>query len=333
MADLVVELIFSLVILAVSFGVSIGVTRFTKRLIQGYARRTRTTLDEEILPVLNKPLGVVILLVGVEIALLRLEFIQAIPMLAKGVEVGFPVVWTLLSGFVAYGLVSILFGHLAHLRRESHPGLASTVKPVGTMVRLAIMGIVFFTILNIFGIDIAPYVLGWGLLGFAIVLALQPILQDMFTGLYVSVAQPYKVGDTVQLPSGEICEIKDIKAQQAVLYNLVDQSYIRIPNTDFMKIRVVSPGESGMPLTVPFKLTNDSDVDLAKRLAGEIASSIPEVSKDPEPSAYLTQLDGPSANFEILCWIKDPAARRSVLDSINTRLRVLFKERGLRFPA
>lgn len=332
MVELLFELLSSMVVLGVSVGIAIGVTRFVKKMVQRYARRTRTSLDDEILPVLNWPLGVAIVLGGVEASLLRLEVIQRIPLLAKSLELGFPIVWTLLAGLVAYRLVNILLIHLAHIRRETHPGLISALKPVGTMVRLLIMVSLLLTILNIVGVDIAPYILGWGLLGFAIVLALQPILQDLITGLYVSLAQPYKVGDVVQLPSGETCEIKDIKAQQAHLYNLVDRSFLRIPNTDLMKTKVVLPGECGIPLIIPFKLTSDSDFDLAKSLAKEIASSIPEVSKEPQPSAYLVQLDGTTTSFEIVCWLKDPSARRSILDAINTDLRRRFRDAGISFP-
>ena len=61
--------------------------------------------------------------------------------------------------------------------------------------------------------------------------------------------------DVVQLPSGETCEIKDIKSRQAQLYNVLDRSFLRIPNTDLVKTKVMLPGECGVPLIIPFKLT------------------------------------------------------------------------------
>jgi len=72
---------------------------------------------------------------------------------------------------------------------------------------------------------------------------------------------------------------------------------------------------------------------VAKRLTKEVVQSIPEVSKELEPSVYLMQLDGSTMNFEIVCWVINPALRRKVLDTINTHLNAKFKEKGLRFSA
>ena len=101
MVELWFELLSSIVILGVSVGIAIGVTGFVKKLVQRNVKRTQTTIDNAILPVLNWPLGVGVMFAGVESSPLGLEAIQRIPWRARSLELGFPIVWILLAGLVA----------------------------------------------------------------------------------------------------------------------------------------------------------------------------------------------------------------------------------------
>lgn len=328
-AKMASEFVVPLITLAIFILAAFLVTHFIGRVVRTLATRTATPIDDQVLRVLNTPLRLAIILVGFNASILQLSIVQSQPMLLKAASTGFPILWILLGGTVAYRVINIVLTYAGDLI----PTIGNSLRPMGTVVRLLVVLSVVLSILGVAGIDISPYVLGWGLLGFAIVLALQPVLQDFISGLYVSLAQPYRVGDQVQLPTGEICEIVDIKAQQTLLYNVIDQQYLRIPNTDLMKTKIMSTGEKGLALNISFKIKHDSDLERAKGIALEIVRELPQISKEPSPAVYLMQLDGTIANFEIVAWIKDPADRRSVLDAVNTTLTTRFKEAGLQFAS
>jgi len=268
------------------------------------------------------PLSLGIFLAGLE---LGLEDVKGFLPFSFYISNFFFVFWTLLATFIAFKLLDAIIYHLSKVK-----SLYSNIKPLSLLIKLVISITSLFIIFRIFNIDLAPYLLGWGLLGFAIVLALQPILADFLIGIYIALVQPYKIGDKIQLSSGEICEVIDIKSQRTLLLNLVTNEYIYIPNSELVRMRIISFSQSPLRLTIPIKISQEANLDEAKNLILEIVKKVPYILEDPPPSVYLTELSSSSLKLELIIWIKDPTQRYKALDMINSEVRKRFLEQGIK---
>ncbi|HIA91330.1 MAG TPA: mechanosensitive ion channel, partial [Candidatus Marinimicrobia bacterium] len=72
------------------------------------------------------------------------------------------------------------------------------------LARITIIAIGLMIILQSFDISIAPILTALGIGGLAISLALKDTLSDFFAGLHILVSQKVRVGDFVQLDSGQM---------------------------------------------------------------------------------------------------------------------------------
>ncbi len=71
------------------------------------------------------------------------------------------------------------------------------------IVNIIVFIIGFLVILNLLGISITPILTALGVGGLAVALALQETLSNLFAGIHIIMAKQIKVGDYVQLDSGQ----------------------------------------------------------------------------------------------------------------------------------
>jgi small-conductance mechanosensitive channel len=70
---------------------------------------------------------------------------------------------------------------------------------VGRIAYLVIAGLGMLTALDILGIPLSSVVTTLGIVGIAVSLALQDILKNVFSGLYLLFERPFRIGDEIQL--------------------------------------------------------------------------------------------------------------------------------------
>ena len=66
--------------------------------------------------------------------------------------------------------------------------------------------------------------------------------------------------------------------------------------------------------------------------AVNIGNSEPAACNDPKPKVLFRTFGGSSLDFELLCWIEEPAQRGNILDSLNCAVYKGFIEHGIEIP-
>lgn len=310
-------------IIEIAIGISIGILFIVIALI---ALNLVKKYFEKRIPFKISPFVTLFVIIGnliaLEYILLNIPFLKEIEEIKEVTVKVIPLVWTLIGGIIGFRLVNIFTHYLSSLTLRE----AFIFKPLSLLIKIIIIITVLAISLGIFNIDITPYILGWGLLGFAIALALQPILQDLFSGMYVSMAFPYKPNDIIQLPSGEICKIVETKSLHTILYDLTKKTYIKLSNTDLVKLKIITFEKTGIKTSLPFFIFLNSDVEGKKKKILETVSKINGISNKIPPSIHFTRIETDKVNFNLSFVIENIEKIEEIISEINEKvLKILFK--------
>lgn len=189
------------------------------------AARTRSTLDDKMLPAMEGPVNALIVVLGVVAALKVLK-------LSETADEALRYTYTLLLSFVLFwGFVrafNALLDHATDVARDRKLG----VTPFMPWIKKTLLAIVFvFGVLMIaqsLGANVRAFLAGLGIGGLAFALAAQDTLANVFGSVVVAIDQPFRLGETIRIGSS-IGMVEDIGLRSTRL-RLVDKSLMVIPN-------------------------------------------------------------------------------------------------------
>jgi small-conductance mechanosensitive channel len=160
--------------------------------------------------------------------------------------------------FFGYRLASLVGRALGpSLMRRMEPGTAGTL---GFLIRLVSGAVAIIIALSVVGLDPAVLAVGGAATAVVIGLAAQQTLGNLFSGIVLLTARPFRVGDRVRLLGGNVNgELEATVSQLGMLYAtfLSNGDRIMIPNNIVLQLSV-------MPLRDP------TAVDLKARLGTDI---------------------------------------------------------------
>lgn len=309
------ELAYAAVVI-ILFAIIARATNYALKHAHKFAHRTKTDLDDKIFAALRRPLFLALILVGISLATRRLTALAAYQELLAKI---YAVLWLIIGGYVGFKIfdVFITFTSRAMVKRTGAP-VTNIMRPLERIVKALILLTILFVLLGIFGIDITPFLLGWGLLGFAIVLALQPVLSDVFSGFTVTANKSFRVGTTVILPSGEICEIMDIRTQNTLLFDLINKHYISIANTDLAKQKITILENNRLRLTVQFTVPSEK-IKQATETALKALRGVDGIEKEPKPKVHIIEVSE-RPKLELAFWVSDAENKHEIMDVVNAKL-------------
>jgi len=127
---------------------------------------------------------------------------------------------------------------------------------------LFLITIASLIILPMWGVDVSSVLLGAGVLGLVLGLALQETLSNIFSGLGLLIEAPFKRGDLIRLVNGKVCEVQRLGLRSTTLLSLDEQATIFMPNkvlaTDYLTNLTKPTAEQRYSVSV----TVDSSHDL-----------------------------------------------------------------------
>jgi small-conductance mechanosensitive channel len=210
--------------------------------------------------------------------------------------------------------------------------------PVGTLTELLASLVVgslgALALLQVLGIDIRPILAALGVGGLAVALALQDTLSNLFAGFYVSLAGQIRVGDFVQLESGQRGYVTDIGWRSTTLLER-QNNLIVIPNNKLSQSTVTNfhLPERRMTLSIQVGVALDSDIGKVERVLLDIATAnMPGLLKEPGPAALLLGFGERSLDFSLVCQIADFEEQFRVQHELRKRIVERFREEGISIP-
>lgn len=100
--------------------------------------------------------------------------------------------------------------------------------------------IALLVILPLYGINISALIATLGVGSLAIALAAQDTIANIIAGFMIMVDRPFRLGDKIKLPSGEIVKVLDIGVRRSKFLSQEKDAIIILPNLELSKSKIVN---------------------------------------------------------------------------------------------
>ena len=137
--------------------------------------------------------------------------------------------------------------------RRMDPGTAGTV---GFLVRLVTVGIVVLVVLGVAGVSASSIVAGSAFTAVILGLAAQQTLGNLFAGMVLLSARPFRVGERVRLQAGAVAgQLEGVVSSLGLLYTTLarGEDRIMVPNNVVLSAAVL-PLREPAPVNVKVRL-------------------------------------------------------------------------------
>jgi len=291
-----------LMIVVISFVLAFLVKIIVKKVLKPLAKKTKTKIDDLIIKSLSSLVFYIVLLLGLKISIQHFEFKTTI-------------LQSLIDSFLIF-IVSLLLIRIinefaqqwmkewkAKTRTTADERLIPFLQKIIKAV-IIILSVIF--IFNAWRINISPLLATAGIAGLAIGLAVKDSLSNILGGLQLVLDRTFKVGDKVQLESGETGVILDIGLRSTKL-KTYDNEVIYIPNGYLAnaKIKNFTQPDLSIRVNVNFGVEYGSDPEKVRKVVLEAVKKIETVLEEPEPQVIFLKMSDFSLDFVARAWVKD----------------------------
>jgi len=293
--------------------VDIVVTRVLRRLVA----KTKTTLDDIVIDSMRRPLFVSILFGGISMAVPHLEPSETVLYAVNGVLI---TIATLLWSGALFRSAKAILAALAANADQFRLVNTRTIPLFDIAIKTVVVAGASYSILLAWDVDVTAWLASAGVAGIAIGFAAKDTLANLFSGIFILADAPYKLGDFIQLSSGERGMVTDIGMRSTRLLTR-DDIEITVPNAAIANAKIVN--ETGGPhdmerIRVNIGVAYGSEVDHVRDTLMEAARQCKYVLDDPVPRVRFRTFGDAALNFQLMGWIEEPVLRGRALDDLNT---------------
>jgi len=158
----------------------------------------------------------------------------------------------------------------------------------------------------------------------AIGFAMQEVLRNFVSGVFIFTEQPFKIGDWIEF-DGYVGTVEDISLR-VTRVRTFDNELLTVPNSELTNNVVKNPvALEQLRVQFLFGISYDDDIDAAADIIVAEAENHPEILDDPVPTVRLTEMGDSYVGLKSRVWIDDPA--RSDFVRIRSEYVQAVKER------
>lgn len=313
----------------------LAVLLILRPLFHALTKKSETEIDDMIWDIIKGPIVILVLFYGIKDSLEVLDLSYSV---VNTIEKAWGIVFILVMTWIAYKIfrdVLVYVGHRIAAKTETELDdiLIPVLEKVGIIVVLAFCAIF---LLSYFGMDVTLLLAGMGVLGMVIGFATQQSLGNLISGFFLLTDRPFKVGDLVQLETGEICTVKYVGMRTTKLYNGANNSIVIVPNSDMANKKVVnlSAPDSAIRTSVDVGVAYGTDVEKTKAIIEDILQSYPNVLKDKAhtPIVRFEQFGDSALLFTAYFWVNDINEHWQLKSDIREQINRRFTEAGIEIP-
>jgi len=205
------------------------------------------------------------------------------------------------------------------------------------VARVLILGLGSLIILGTLGVSITPVIASLGITSLAVALALQPTLENFFSGVQLLADKPIRVGDYIELESGEQGFVEKIGWRSTWIKMLPNNTVI-MPNSVLAQSKIINYFYPAKELSVPVDVGvhYDSDLEHVERVTVEVAKEILRTHAMGvptfEPFMNYHTFDNSSINFTVILRGQEYFNRFFITSAFIKALHKRYREEGIVIP-
>jgi len=301
-----------------------------RRYLSHWAKGTKTKIDDKILKNVRAPIIFLFLLVGIHYGLQSLSFLEVY---SGPISAIFLVAQILLATFIIARVLNILISWFAERAKREKRVSEHLLNVLKQVVRAIAYLFAFFAILAVFKIDLSGLVVGLGVGGIAIALALQNILVDAFGAFTIYFDRPFEVGDFIVVEdySGTVkkigirsTRIQLLRGEELVLSNrLLTTASVR----NFKKLKK-------RRVVFKFGVAVDTSAEKLKKIPTIVKEIITNIELTEFDRVHLNEFGDFSYNYEAVYYMEIPdyTTYMDVQQQIYLKIIEAFEKEKITMP-
>ena len=193
--------------------------------------------------------------------------------------------------------------------------------------------VALFTILGQAGVDIAPALLGAGVVGLAVGFGAQSLIKDLIAGLFILLENQYSVGDWVRI-AGIDGLVEEINLRRTILRDL-DGTVHSVPNGEISVASNYTKEWSRVNMTVSVGYGEDLDhvMEVINRIGQEMANDPywKELILTPPQVLRVDAFGDSGIDIKILGDTQQ-MKQWEIMGELRRRIKRVFDEEGIEIP-
>jgi len=291
-----------LFILLVSFIIAFLSRLIVKKVLKPLARKTKTKIDDLIIKNLSSIIFYIVIVNGFKIGFQHFEFKTTIfNSLIDSILIFIIciLIIRIINDFSQLWLMEWAYKTKSTADERLIPIVEEIIKVI-----VIVLAVIFAC--DAWKINISPLLATAGIAGIAVSLAVKDSLNNIIGGIQLVLDKTFKVGDKVQLESGEMGVILDIGLRSTKL-KTYDNEMIYIPNGYLAnaKIKNYTMPDLSIRVNVNFGVEYGSDTEKVRKVVLNAVKSIDSVLEEPATQVQFLKMSDFSLDFIARAWVKN----------------------------
>jgi len=300
-----------------------------KRVLKPLARKTRTKVDDLLVKSVSAVIFYAVLAYGFRLGFTHFQFDSAA--LANLVD-------SLLVLIISIFLIRIITNFAKHWKTEWADKTESTaddrlIPLLEKILEAVVIILAVFFILDVWDVNITPLLGTAGLAGIALSFAVKDSLANIIGGIQLVIDKTFKVGDKVELESGELGVILDIGLRSTKL-RTYDNEVVYIPNGQLANARIknLTVPDLSIRVNVAFGVEYGSETEQVRKVVLDAVKEIDAVLDDPAPAVDFMNMSDFSLDFTARVWVENYNQAYSTSLTVRDRIYAALNQAGIGIP-
>ena len=294
--------LYSLLIVIFFYLVSIISSYSINRIIHRIIQRTSWDTDDGVINAIKKPVKWIIFLVGLHLAILPLKLSVQVTDFFTNLFIGIIIAMaTYMAMKVTEFFIRAWGKQVVHKLGDRMD--TDMVPFIVKIVNFFYLMMAALVILSKFGIEIAPLIASFGIMGFAVGFAVKDTIANLIGGMILLTDESIAVGDKVVID--EDMGINNEIGMRYTKLKTFDNEIVVIPNGELVnkKFKNFVLPDPAIRVVVDFGVAYGSDVDRVEEVVLGVIRNIEDALEDPEPKCLMMSMGDFSLNFKAKFWI------------------------------
>lgn len=303
---------------------------FTSTVVRRWTARTKTSLDDILIDMIDEPIVLAATLAGTWVGLKRLTFPENVDYWIDRVAQGLIVL--AVTWMIARLLDAMYREYLVPLAEKSDTDLDDQVLPIlRRSTKMAVWALGVVVALNNAGYEIGALLAGLGIGGLALAMAAKDTVSNVFGGFTIFTDRPFTVNDRIRV-EGFDGVVEEVGLRSTRLRTL-DGTLVTIPNSSFGDSAVENvSAEPSRKVTLQLGLTYDTtpeQMEEAITLLREIAAAHQSIEE--EVKVGFNGFGDFSMNLLFIYYIRSGEDILQTQTDVNLAILTTFNGKGLDF--
>lgn len=279
------------------------IAKFLIGWLRRMAESTAWKVDDHVIDAIAPPLRFIPVVFGIFVATNYMQFEGVVDTIVQNITrslISIVIFWTILR---ALGPMSIAFKRLEQvLSRE-------LIQWMMKALRVAVVLVGAATVLQIWGIQIAPIIAGAGLLGVAVALGAQDLFKNLIAGILILGEKRFKVGDWIRV-EGVVEGVVEAIGFRSTVVRRFDKAPVMVPNAQLSDTAVTNFTEMTYRriywhIGVEYRTTIEQLSEIRENIAAHIAEDGAFVdAKDASTFVRIDKFGASSIDILVYCFTK-----------------------------